>query len=120
MARSGFCLQRPTREEDLKMAQLDTDPLPQVEPPHDGMARCRRCATIDPGAGHDWCQATQGLVCESCCHHVLLGNLGRIMSGSFESDGSEQQLSVCAECERGQRWFASQVLDAVTPRHLPS
>jgi hypothetical protein len=84
------------------------------------MARCRRCATVDPGAEHDWCEAAQGLVCESCCHHVLLGNLGKLMTGSLGADGLERELSVCAECERGQRWFAHQVLDAATPRQLPS
>jgi hypothetical protein len=102
------------------MAGLDTDPLPLTPVPQDGQARCRLCATGDPDAGHDWCRAVSGLVCEACCHRVLLGDFGRVMAVAFGAADAEPSLGACAECERGQRWFARQVLGAVTHGNLPS
>jgi hypothetical protein len=102
------------------MAGLDTDPLHQAPPLQDGEARCRLCATAEPEAEHDWCRAASGLVCDACCHRVLLGDLGRIMAAAFGGADPDDSLGACAECERGQRWFARQVLGAVTPRTLPS
>jgi hypothetical protein len=102
------------------MAGLDTDPLPFKPSPQDGQARCRLCATSDPRAEHDWCRAVSGLVCQDCCHRVLLGDLGRLMAITYGGGDVELGLGACAECERGQRWFAHQVLGVVTRGALPS
>jgi hypothetical protein len=102
------------------MAGLDTDPLHMARVAQDGQARCLLCSTVEPAAEHDWCRAASGLVCEDCCHRVLLGDLGRILASAFSGSGPDPELGACAECERGQRWFARQVLGAMTPRTLPS
>jgi hypothetical protein len=103
------------------MAGLDTEPLSYPDPPHDGQARCRVCATGSPEAGHEWCDALSGLVCADCCQTVLLGDLGRLLAMTL--DGRAEPViaqSACARCERGQRWFAGHVLGVMTRGTLPS
>jgi hypothetical protein len=76
----------------MTMAGLDTDPLPFAPPPRDGQAHCRLCATTEPDADHDWCRAASGLVCEACCHRVLLGDFGRIVASALGHLGSLESL----------------------------
>lgn len=108
------------------MAGLDTEPLEPRPAPHDGQALCRVCATPDADADHDWCAAASALVCKTCCQRLLLGDVGRMMAISAgvaepdEDGGSGQPLVACAECERGQRWFADHVLGFMTRDSLPS
>ena len=97
------------------MADLDTDPLSRTALPHDGEVRCRLCASADPTACHEWCQAISGLLCESCCQRILLGDLERLMSAAMGGPLPESTLR-CAECERGQRWITGHVLSAI--RHV--
>lgn len=95
------------------MADLDTDPLSLTALPHDGEARCRLCASADAEARHDWCMAVSGLVCQTCCHRILLDDLGRLMSAAMGGCSSGDDALTCAECERGQRWIAGHVLGAL-------
>ena len=80
---------------------------------HDGALRCALCADASPDAGHDWCPAAEGLVCETCCRRVLLGKdtrLYAIAATRVDGDDSVENLSVaCFGCDRGRRWFAEQL-----------
>ena len=102
------------------MAGLDIDPLSTRPVPHDGQAHCRLCATVDPHAGHDWCPAVSGLVCDSCCHRVLLGDMGRLALAALDPTDDGEGAGQCAGCERGQQWFAIHVLGHVPRGTLPS
>ena len=102
------------------MAGLDTDPLQLTPAPHDGLAHCVLCATVDPHAEHDWCRAISGLVCEACCQRVLVGDLGRLMAAMLGASDAEPQFGPCAECERGTRWFARHILGHLADGTLPS
>jgi hypothetical protein len=82
------------------------------------------CATPDADAEHDWCAAASALVCRTCCQRLLLGDVGRLMAVSAGIAAPDEQapdpLGACAECERGQRWFAQHVLGFMTRDSLPS
>ncbi len=95
------------------MADLDGVPLERVPPRHDGLAACRLCSSSDAGADHDWCPAAEGLVCETCCRRVLLGEdtrLYAIAATRVDGDDSVENLSIaCFGCDRGRRWFAEQL-----------
>jgi hypothetical protein len=95
------------------MADLDSEPLSRTAPPHDGEARCRLCASADPQAHHDWCEAVSGLVCQSCCNRILLRDLGRLMSAAMGACTSDDEPMTCANCERGQQWIAGYVLSTL-------
>lgn len=106
------------------MAGLDTDPLRQPPHPHDGQARCRVCTDADASAEHEWCAAVSGLVCRSCCQHILLSDLGRVMAAAAGAialaDGAGEDLGTCASCERGGRWLAHNALGLTDSRRMPS
>lgn len=94
------------------MAGLDREPLVPERGRHDGMAACRLCASTDAAADHAWCAASEGLVCDECCRHVLLGDVWRLkplMSPDEIADRAEVIICACLACERGQRWYAEQL-----------
>lgn len=94
------------------MARFDADPLQFRPALSDGPARCRVCATTAADAEHEWCPAAEALVCEECCRRILLGSVGAYIAAAVGA-GSDPTPSACADCERGQRWFAGQVLGAL-------
>jgi len=102
------------------MADLDNEPLVRTALPHDGEARCRVCTCADAEARHDWCTTVSGLVCEECCHRILLGDIGRLMSAAMGGPAPDDAAPTCAECERGQRWVAGHVLGALRHGGRPS
>lgn len=105
------------------MAGLDAEPLKPRADPHDGVATCCVCTTADAEAEHDWCAATSGLVCRSCCQRLLLDDVGRLMAismGAAPPAETPEALGACAECERGRRWFAQHVLGYMTQGSAPS
>ena len=95
------------------MADLDGVPLERVPPRHDGLAACRLCSSSDAAAGHAWCPAAGGLVCDTCCRRVLLGEDTRLYAiAATRPDGDETVetlVSACFGCERGRRWFSEQL-----------
>lgn len=99
------------------MAGLDNEPLTHCPDRHDGMASCRLCSSTDADAGHEWCAAREGLVCDDCCRLVLCGDIGFVRppgpsSGLAES--AEVIISACLGCERGRRWYTDQLLRSFT------
>lgn len=106
------------------MAGLDTDPLRCEPAPHDGQARCRVCTDSDASAEHEWCAAVSGLVCRTCCHRILLSDLGRVMAVALGATGpgedSPEDLGACATCERGSLWLARNALGLTDSRSMPS
>jgi hypothetical protein len=106
------------------MAGLDADPLRPAPTAHDGQARCRVCTDADASAEHEWCAAVSGLVCRSCCHRFLLGDLGRVMAIALGAVGPGQDpgedLGPCSTCERGGRWLAQNALGLTDRRTMPS
>ena len=97
------------------MAALDGVPLERRPPRHDGLATCRLCSSSDAAADHEWCPAAEGLVCDACCRHVLLGEDTRLYAiAATRADGDdtvENLTSACFGCDRGRRWFAQQLQD---------
>lgn len=102
------------------MAHLDLEPAPPAPEPHDGEVRCGVCASSDPAAAHEWCAATSRLVCDECCHRMLLTDMGRHMAAAFSGEGRQPVPTACTRCERGQAWLAGEVLDAMASKTLPS
>lgn len=99
------------------MAGLDDEPLTHGPGRHDGMAACRLCSSTDASADHGWCAASGGLVCDSCCRRVLLGDVSGLRLPAPETDladDAETIISACLGCERGQRWYANLMLERVT------
>jgi hypothetical protein len=47
---------------------------------HDGSLRCMLCYDDSPAAGHDWCQAAGGLLCDECCTALLEGDPQRLVA----------------------------------------
>jgi len=62
------------------VAGLDHTPIDIDRPVWDGQAVCRICATHDAEAEHEWCAATNALVCRDCCHRVLAGHVALIVT----------------------------------------
>jgi hypothetical protein len=94
------------------MADLDRTPPERLPLRHDGLASCRLCASADAAAEHDWCPASEGLVCEACCRRVLLGDPSRLevaMGDADSPDVFETLITTCLSCERAKRWYAEQV-----------
>lgn len=100
------------------MARLDRSPMARPAEPHDGEVRCATCGSSDAEAAHEWCQLAGRLVCDSCCHRMLLGDMSRSMASVLFGAGPVAS-GGCARCERGQRWLAGEVLDAMASGELP-
>ena len=98
------------------MAGLDHTPIDTDRPVWDGQAVCRICATHDAEAEHEWCAATNALVCRDCCHRVLAGHVALIVTEGVAALDEDVPASVeaCAGCDRGRRWFASHVAGLMT------
>lgn len=90
------------------MAGLDEWPLEIGPSRHDGVAACRLCASTKPDAGHEWCAASGGLICDECCRRVLLGDISRLRPWIPASDlprHAEEIIGSCLVCERGRRRY---------------
>lgn len=86
------------------MADFDTDPLKMPAPRHDGQVICNVCGSTDLDSSHEWCARFDALLCDHCCHRLLL-----IGISDLESDQEDEPGSGCAACERGREWFTNQV-----------
>lgn len=93
------------------MAGLDNEPLTPDRERHDGAAMCRLCSSTDAIAGHAWCAASGGLVCDDCCRSLLLGDARQVppTTASDLARRADMIISACLECERGQRWYTEQL-----------
>lgn len=100
------------------MARLDRYPTRGMAEQHDGEVRCGECGSSDPAAAHEWCLASGRLVCEKCCHRTLLADIGRNMAAALFGHQVEEA-GACSTCERGQRWLAGEVLEAMADGELP-
>jgi hypothetical protein len=94
------------------MADLDRTPQARQTQRHDGLASCRLCASADAAADHDWCPASEGLVCAACCRRVLLGDASPLETAMADADSPEAfeaLITACLGCDRAQRWYAEQI-----------
>ncbi len=94
------------------MADLDRTPQARPQRRADGLASCRLCASVEAEADHDWCPASDGLVCAACCRRVLLGDVSRLASAMADADSPdtfEAMMTACLGCDRAHSWYAEQV-----------
>ena len=94
------------------MADLDRTPQARQAPRHDGLASCGLCASVEAAADHDWCPASEGLVCAACCRQVLLGDASRLeiaLADPDSPDAFESLITTCLGCDRARRWYAEQI-----------
>lgn len=100
------------------MARLDAFPIARPEQPHDGEVRCGMCGSADADSAHEWCPVASRLVCDTCCHRMLVGDMSRSMAAALFGIGAPES-GACARCERGQKWLAGEVLDAMANGEMP-
>ena len=70
---------------------------------HDGVVRCALCTHAEPGADYDWCPASEGVICDSCCNALTSGNPQRLLEASVrvgEPVNPLRILQACTSCPR--------------------
>ncbi len=84
-------------EHDLHVARVN---------PWDGAVRCTLCGDQHRQVDHDWCPASQSIVCDECCEEVLRGEPRRLIAAAEASPRSTSPLELiafCTACPRLQR-----------------
>lgn len=82
-------------------------------PSHDGSLRCLLCGNTAPGADHEWCAASESLVCDSCCLSLLQGDPHRLFSIAANAGRivtPDRLFEACAGCDRAHRQAAERLL----------
>jgi len=95
------------------MADLTDMPHFHAPPRYDGAPHCVLCSTVDPAAGHEWCAASQSLVCDDCCGRLLQGEMTRliaVVANTGRHLTAEALFESCAGCERAHRRFTETML----------
>jgi hypothetical protein len=96
------------------MADLTDMPHFHAPPRYDGAPHCVLCSSADPGAGHEWCNASQCLVCDDCCIRLLRGEMARmvaIVANTGRALTAGMLFESCASCERAHRRFTESMLE---------
>jgi hypothetical protein len=67
-------------------------------PARDGAVRCELCGDRDHRFDHEWCPASETLVCDGCCDDLLRGEPRRVLAAAELATRTVTPLELIAEC----------------------
>jgi hypothetical protein len=81
--------------------------------------RCELCGDRDHRFDHEWCPASETLVCDGCCDDLLRGEPRRVLAAAELATRTVTPLELIAECTACDR-LSRMLVDEDEPETVTS